>query len=203
MAKRAKQARKPPAKRKGARAPRRAKRVTPIPEHLHSLTPNLVMKDSRAAIAFYEKAFGARLLSLMPSPDGEGVWHAELRIGDSVIFINDESPMNPTKAPSEERPATSALHLYVKDCDAAIARAVAAGATVLMPAADMFWGDRMGGLVDPFGIPWGIATRRAKLTPTQMRAAVADFLRKQEEPIVRAREPDSEEYLPGEADGGL
>lgn len=105
--------------------------------------------------------------------------------------------MNPVKAPTAERPATSVLHLYVKDCDAAIARAVEAGATVTMPAADMFWGDRMGGVVDPFGISWGVATRKAKLTPKQLKAATVDFLRKQE-PVAFPHEPGAEEYGAGE-----
>jgi PhnB protein len=194
-----KKAKKAPPKRRSPRAKAtRAKRVTPVPEYLHAITPNLVFKDSTAAIAFYEKAFGAKLLSRMPSPDGKATWHAELRIGDSVLFMNDESPMNPIKAPSVERPATSTLHLYVKDCDATIARAVAAGAKVVMPEADMFWGDRMGGLMDPFGIAWAVATRKAKLTPSQMKAATKDFLRKQE-PVALPHEPGAEEYGPGDA----
>ena len=178
-------------KRKATRA-----KVSPIPEYLHALTVNLVFKDSRAAIAFYEKAFGAKLLSRMESPDGKGTWHAELRIGDSVLFLNDEAPMNPVKAPTAERPATSVLHLYVKDCDEAIARAVAAGAKIAMPAADMFWGDRMGSVVDPFGLSWGVATRKAKLTPKQMKGAVEDFLRKQE-PVAYPHVPGGEEYGEG------
>ncbi|HSN14915.1 MAG TPA: VOC family protein [Anaeromyxobacteraceae bacterium] len=184
------------AARPKARARAKPKRVTPIPEYLHAVTPNLVFKDSVAAIAFYAKAFGAKELSRMPTPDGKGTWHAEIRIGDSVIFMNDESPMNPIKAASAERPATSTLHLYVKDCDATIARAVEAGATISMPAADMFWGDRMGGIVDPFGIPWGIATRRAKLTPSQLKKAGEDFARKLE-PVAYPHEAGSEEYGPG------
>lgn len=199
MAKKAK--RKATARRKTTRAKARraaSKRVTPVPEYLHTATVNLVFKDSNAAIAFYEKAFGAKRLSVMPSPDGRGVWHAELRIGDSVVFLNDESPMNPVKAPTAERPATSTVHLYVKDCDAAIARAVDAGAKIMMPPADMFWGDRMGGLVDPFGIPWGVATRKAKLTPKQLEAATRDFLR-QQEPVALPHEPGAEEYGPGDA----
>jgi PhnB protein len=197
----AKKAKKAAPKRKAPRAKARAKataKVAPIPEYLHSITTNLVFKDSLAAIAFYEKAFGAKVLSRMPSPDGKATWHAEIRIGDSVVFMNDESPMNPIKAPSAERPSTSTLHLYVKDCDATIARAVQAGATVAMPATDMFWGDRMGGLVDPFGVAWGVATRKAKLTPKQMKAAVDDFLRKQE-PVALPHEPGAEEYGPGDA----
>jgi uncharacterized glyoxalase superfamily protein PhnB len=133
----------------------------------------------------------------MPSPDGKGTWHAELRIGDSVVFMADESPMNPIKAPSEERPTTSILHLYVKDCDEAIARAVEAGAKLTMPAADMFWGDRMGSVQDPFGIAWGVATRKAKLTPKQLKAATEEFLRKQE-PVAYPHAPGAEEYGAGE-----
>lgn len=199
MAKKAKK--KAAGSRKSARGrarPAASKKVAPVPEYLHTATVNLVFKDSNAAIAFYEKAFGAKKLSLMPSPDGKGVWHAELRIGDSVVFLNDESPMNPVKAPTAERPATSAIHLYVKDCDAALARAVDAGAKLGMPAADMFWGDRMGSVVDPFGIPWGIASRKAKLTPKQLKAATEDFLRKQE-PVALPHEAGSEEYGPGDA----
>lgn len=190
----AKRAKKAAPKRKATKA-KAARTVAPVPEYLHTATVNLVFKDSNAAIAFYEKAFGAKRLSVMPSPDGKGVWHAELKIGDSVIFMNDESPMNPIKAPSAERPSTSTIHLYVKDCDATIARAVEAGAKVAMPAADMFWGDRMGGLVDPFGISWGVATRKAKLTPKQLKAATLEFLRKQE-PVALPHEPGSEEYGP-------
>lgn len=198
-----KKAKRSPPKRKVVRTKakaraRRPARVAPIPPGLHSITVNLVFKDTNAAIAFYEKAFGAKVKSRMPSPDGKGVWHADVRIGDSALFMNDESPMNPVKAPSPERPVTSNLHLYVKDCDASIARAVAAGATIAMPAADMFWGDRMGGIVDPFGISWAIATRKANLTPKQMKAAGEDFARKQE-PVALPHEPGAEEYGPGDA----
>jgi uncharacterized glyoxalase superfamily protein PhnB len=196
----AKRTKKGAPKRKVSRARPKAKaaRVTPVPEYVHAVTVNLVFKDSNAAIAYYQKAFGAKVLSVMPSPDGKAVWHAEIRVADSVLFLNDESPMNPVKAPTAERPATSVLHLYTKDCDATIARAVEAGAKITMPAEDMFWGDRMGGIVDPFGIPWGIATRKAKLTPRQMKAAMADFLRKQE-PVALPHEPGAEEYGPGDA----
>lgn len=191
----AKKAKRGAAKRKPARAKAKAAKVTPVPEYLHAITPNLVFRDSVAAIEFYKKAFGAKELSRMPSPDGKGTWHAEIRIGDSVLFMNDEAPQNPIKAPSAERPSTSALHLYVKDCDATMARAVEAGATIAMPATDMFWGDRMGGLVDPFGVNWGIATRKAKLTPKQMKAAADDFVRKME-PVALPHEPGAEEYGP-------
>jgi uncharacterized glyoxalase superfamily protein PhnB len=185
-------------KRKASRT-RATKWVAPIPEYLHAVTTNLVFRDSVAAIAFYEKAFGAKLLSRMPSPDGKATWHAEIRIGDSVLFLNDASPMNPAVvAPGPDHAATAMLQIYVKDCDAALARALGAGAKAIMPATDMFWGDRMGSVMDPFGVCWAIATRKAKLTPKQMKAAMADFLRKQE-PVALPHEPGAEEYGPGDA----
>jgi PhnB protein len=195
----AKKAKKAAAKRKAPRAKARpkAKRVGPIPEYLHSVTPHLAFKDAAAAIAFYAKAFGAKELSRMPTPDGK-VMHAEIRIGDSVLFLADESPMSPIVAPSGERTSTTSFALYVKDCDAAIARAVAAGAKAGMPAEDAFWGDRMGTVLDPFGHSWMIATQKAKLTPKQLKAAFDDFLRKQE-PVALPHEPGAEEYGPGDA----
>jgi len=198
----AKKTKKAAPKRTAPRAKARAKataKVTPIPEYLHAVTANLVLKDSVAAIAFYEKAFGAKVLSRMASPDGKSTWHAELRIGDSVIFLNDASPMNAAVvAPGPDHAATAVMHLYVRDCDATIAGAIAAGAKVGMPAEDMFWGDRMGSIVDPFGLPWSIGTRKAKLTPKQMQKAAEEFVRKQE-PVAFPHEPGAEEYGPGDA----
>src|SRR5512145_2901246 len=108
---------KPAAKRKAPRA-RAPRRVAPIPEYLHAVTPHLAFKDAAAAIAFYAKAFGAKELSRMATPDGKTM-HAEIRIGDSVLFLADESPMSPIVAPSGERSSTTSFALYVKDCDAA------------------------------------------------------------------------------------
>lgn len=196
----ARKAKKPSAKRGSVRAKARAKapkKVSPIPEYLHAVTANLVFRDSAAAIAFYAKAFGARELSRMPSPDGKAIMHAEIRIGDSVLFLNDESPMSPVVAPAADRPATASVVLYVKDCDDVIARAVAAGAKSTMPIADMFWGDRMGNVIDPFGITWMVATRKAKLSPKQLKAATVDFFRKQE-PVALPHEGGSEDYGPGD-----
>lgn len=194
----AKRAKKAAPKRKATRAKARPakKKVTPIPEYLHSLTANLVFKDSVAAIEFYKKTFGAKELSRMPSPDGKTTLHAELKIGDSVLFLADESPMSPIVAPSGERTSTASLALYVKDCDDTVARAVAAGAKSTMPVADQFWGDRMGSVVDPFGVHWMIMTRKAKLTPKQMKAAAQDFFRKSE-PVALPHEAGAEEYGPG------
>jgi PhnB protein len=176
MARKAQQSRKARAKRVQARAPRKvSRRASPIPKGMHTVTPNLVLKDSAQAIEFYGKAFGAKELSRMPSPDGKGIWHAELKIGDSVIYLNDESPQGTCVAPSAEHKATASVHLYVRDSDALFDRAVKAGATVVMPMQDMFWGDRMGMVIDPFGNSWTIATHQRDLTRAQLRKAADEF----------------------------
>ena len=134
-----------------------AKSVKPIPENMHSLTPNLVCRNAASAINFYKTAFGATELVRMPGPDGR-ILHAALQIGDSTFFLNDtvnkELPNEP--APGMSNPMY--LHMYVPEVDAVFNRAVTAGARVDMPVQDMFWGDRYGKLTDPFGQQWGIAT---------------------------------------------
>ncbi len=155
-------------------AARPARKVSPVPAGHHTVTPNLVLKDSAAAIAFYEKALGAKELMRMPAPDGKGIWHAELRIGDSVIYLNDEMPMSTVRAPGPSQPATCSMVIYVADCDALFRRAIDAGATQQMPLADMFWGDRMGTVTDPFGVTWMIATHLKDLSEKELaRAAEA------------------------------
>lgn len=158
--------------------------VKPVPEGLHTLTPNLVLNDCARAIAFYQRALGAELLSRMDAPDGKSVWHAELRIGDSTVFVNDAMPGMGRPAPSAESPAPLTLWLYVADCDAAHDRAVKAGATSTMAPDDMFWGDRCGSVTDPFGYQWSFATRQKNLTEDQMRRAGEEFAR-----AMQARQP--------------
>jgi len=173
MASRKKKAR-PAAARRVARKATRAKKVQAIPRGYGSLTPGLVFKDSHRAIEWYGKVFGAKVKDLMRWPDGR-VMHAELRVGSSILMLGDEAPER--GIPSAERLGGSggSLMLYVKDCDAVFDRAVAAGAKPLMPMGDMFWGDRYGQLVDPFGHRWGIATHKVDMTPKQMAAAGAEF----------------------------
>lgn len=145
-----------------------------IPAGHHALTPHLVAKGAAEAIEFYKRAFGAEELSRMPMPDKDGqekVGHAELRIGDSRLFLADEFPDYGSVGPNGSSPVT--LHLYVTDADEAFARAVEAGATVSMPLADQFWGDRYGKLVDPFGHHWSIAEHLEDLTPEQMMERMA------------------------------
>src|SRR5678815_137600 len=110
----------------------------PIPEGLRTLTPSLTVEGAAEAIEFYKRAFGAEERNRAMDPTGTKVWHAELRIGNSVIFVNDTAPeMGAT-------PSFSSLWIYTADADAAFERAVKAGAQVTMPMADMFWGDRVG-----------------------------------------------------------
>lgn len=150
------------------------KSVKPIPEGHHSLTPALTMKDSRKAIEFYKKAFGAKLTGgVFEMPDGR-VGHAELMIGDSPIMLNDEFPDMGCAAPKGGA-VSSSLYLYVPDCDATFKAAVAAGAKSVMPVADQFWGDRSGSIQDPFGHRWTIATRKENLSEDEMRQRGQEF----------------------------
>ncbi|MGA2255871.1 MAG: VOC family protein [Thermoguttaceae bacterium] len=148
----------------------------PIPDGFHAITPVFVFKDSHKAIEFYKEAFAATEQCVMPCPDGQGVMHAELKIGDSTIMLGDENPTYPCKSAETLGGSPISLYLYVKDVDAAFRRALAAGGTVKMPVQDMFWGDRVGSLSDPFGYSWTLATHVADLSPEEMtRGAEAAF----------------------------
>jgi PhnB protein len=141
----------------------------PIPDGSHTITPHLIIKGAAEAIEFYKRAFGAEELCRMPFPGPDGqvkLGHAALQIGDSKVMLADEFPEQGCLGPVGHSPVT--LHLYVTDADAAFERAVEAGATVRMPLADMFWGDRYGQVVDPFGHSWSIAEHLEDLTPDQM-----------------------------------
>ena len=138
----------------------------PIPEGYHSITPGLVCRDASRAIEFYKAAFGAQEIMRMPSPDGK-VMHAELRIGDSVLFVNDEYP-GMCAAPTPTATPSNSLFLYVNDVDSVFQRAVDNGAKETMPLQDMFWGDRYGKLTDPFGHSWGLATHVEDVAPEEL-----------------------------------
>ena len=145
--------------------------VKPIPQGYHSLTPYIVVRDAARAIDFYKRAFGATAKESMTGPGGKIV-HAELQIGDSVLMLSDEMPGMPGPkcvSPETLGGTTSNIFLYVKDVDAGFQQAVSAGATALMPPQDMFWGDRFGKLVDPFGHQWAMATHVKDVTPEEMR----------------------------------
>ncbi|MBR8653058.1 VOC family protein [Achromobacter sp. Marseille-Q0513] len=139
-----------------------------IPPGMHTLTPHLVCEGASDAIAFYKKAFNAEELARLPGADGK-LMHAMLRIGDSTVMLCDDFPQWGSLGPKALKGSPVYLHLYVKDVDAAMKQAVDAGAQVTMPVADMFWGDRYGQLVDPFGHRWSMATHKLDLTPEEIR----------------------------------
>ena len=145
--------------------------VNPIPEGMHTVTPHLVCAGAGAAIDFYKKAFGATETSRMPGPGGK-LMHASIRIGDSAVMLVDEMPEWGSLGPKALKGSPVVIHLYVDDVDAFTARAVAAGAKVTMPVADMFWGDRYGQLEDPFGHRWSVATHVRDVSPADMQRAV-------------------------------
>ncbi len=141
--------------------------VQPIPEGFHTVTPHLVVSDAAAAIEFYQKAFGAEEVNRMPGPEGK-IMHAAIRIGDSPVMLNDEFPDMGTVGPKAIGGTAVTIHLYVKDADAVWDSATKAGAKVVVPIDDMFWGDRYGVIEDPFGHRWSIATHTQDLTPEQV-----------------------------------
>jgi uncharacterized glyoxalase superfamily protein PhnB len=151
----------------------------PIPEGYHSVIPSLSLKDAAKAISFYEKVFGAKELSRMPGPGGK-IWHSELQIGDSKIFVMDEMPGSPVQAPSPANPASASIMLYVPNVDETFRKAMSAGAKSTMDVADMFWGDRGGGIIDPFGYAWFIATHVRDMTEDEQRRASEEEIRKME-----------------------
>lgn len=147
--------------------------VAPVPPGMHTVTPHLVCAGAEAAMAFYAQAFGAVPGGCLKAPDGR-VLHAQMRLGDATVMLVDEWPemggLGP-KALGIVSPVT--LHLYVPDADAVFAQAVAAGCTVRMPLADMFWGDRYGHVECPWGHRWSIASHRRDVSVQEMQAAVA------------------------------
>lgn len=147
-------------------------KVNPIPEGFHTVTPHVIVKGVANAIDFYTKAFGAEERFRIPAPDGS-IMHAEIQIGSSRVMMAEENAQWGSFGPKETTPVV--LHMYVPDCDAAMKRAATAGATVVMPAADMFWGDRFGKVKDPFGHEWSIATHTSDPTPEQMKKAMAQM----------------------------
>jgi PhnB protein len=147
-------------------------KVKPIPEGYHTATPYLIVKDASRAIDFYKKAFGATELARMPGPGGK-IGHAEIKIGDSPIMLADEVPGMGFRSPESLGGSPISILLYVEDVDAVFSEAVAAGAKVQRPVADQFYGDRTGGITDPFGHVWYIATHKEDLSPEEMKKRAA------------------------------
>lgn len=165
------------AKKKKAAARKRVVAVKAIPEGFRTITSYLIVNDGKGAIEFYKRAFGAKELTRSLTPDGK-VMNAQIRVGDSIIMIADEVPGTPMRSPASLGASTVTLHVYSKNVDKLWARATEAGARILMPLDDQFWGDRYGQLVDPFGHHWSLAQHikmSAKEMEERRRAAMAMF----------------------------
>lgn len=146
--------------------------TSPIPAGHAGILPHLVCAGAADAIGFYQRAFGAVEMMRLPAPDGR-LMHAAVQIDGTVVMLVDEMPEYGALGPKQLKGSPVTLHRFVPDVDAAMARAVAAGATVAMPAADQFWGDRYGIVEDPFGHRWSLATHVRDLTPEQILQAAA------------------------------
>jgi PhnB protein len=144
--------------------------VKAIPEGLHTVTPSMTIDGCAEALEFYKKAFGAEETMRAPDPSGKKIWHAEFRIGNSRVFCNDAVPDRGGGA------NVSRLWIYTAEVDAAWKRATDAGMKVKMPIADMFWGDRMGTVVDKWGNEWTLAKHIKDLTPAEMKKAQDEFV---------------------------
>ncbi|MBA2369250.1 MAG: VOC family protein [Candidatus Protochlamydia sp.] len=152
-------------------------KVNPIPEGFNTLTPYIIVNDGVKAIQFYEKAFGAHETYRSKMPNGK-IMHARLKIGNSMLMLSDEFPHSEgcgMKAPASLKGTTTTLNLYVEDVDALFLKAVNAGAKVLMPLENMFWGDRYGQVEDPFGHIWSLGTRIKNMTNEEIEEAAAAF----------------------------
>ncbi len=163
--------------------------VLPIPEGVSTVVPHLSIRGAKKAIEFYKSAFGAEVVMLMPmGPDLIG--YADLKIHGSHLYLADAMPgWGPVKSPRELKGTSVTMHLWVEDVDAVFARAVAAGAKVVMPVADQFWGDRYGMVSDPFGHTWAIATRKEDLTAEEMLRRGQEAMAKMPPPEASARKP--------------
>lgn len=151
-----------------------AKAAKGVPDGYHTITPSLTLANGAQTIEWYKKALGAEELGRSVGPDGK-IMHAEVKIGDSRVMMNDAMMGGKTAKDFGGSPVT--MWLYVEDCDAVFNRAVSAGATVEMAVADHFWGDRGGSILDPEGYRWWIATRKEDLTQEEVHKRAADFFK--------------------------
>ncbi len=153
-----------------------ANKVKAIPDGYHALTPYFTVRAADKAIEFYKQAFGAEEKVRMAGPDGK-IMHAELQIGDSVLMLGEESPDMGNRSPQALGGTTGGVMLYCENVDKMLERAIAAGATVKMPAMDMFWGDRYAKIADPFGHDWSIGTHLQDLTPAEIQKGQDEWMK--------------------------
>jgi len=150
--------------------------IRPIPTGFHTLTPTLTVDNAAEAIEFYKRAFGAQEVERCLGPSNK-VMHAEIRIGDSTLMLNDEFPDWDCRSPKTIGGTASAIYVYVEHVDKVFDRAVKAGATVVMPLQDQFWGDRCGQIIDPYGHKWSIATHVEDVSPEEMQRRQEEWLK--------------------------
>lgn len=146
--------------------------VKPIPEGYHNVTPYLFVRNAAAAIDFYKHVLGAVELVRMRGPDGR-IMHAELKIGDSIVMLADENPPMGVMSPQTVGGFSVGMHVYVENADAVLQKAVDAGAKILRPIKNQFYGDRSGTVLDPFGHMWSIATHVEDVSPEEMKKRMA------------------------------
>ncbi|HET7841109.1 MAG TPA: VOC family protein [Terriglobales bacterium] len=144
--------------------------VKAVPEGFHTLTPHLIVRNAAEAIEFYKKAFGAEVKGVAHMPDGK-IMHAALRIGNSMLMLNDEMPEFGALSPLSHGGCACTIHVYTESVDAAFERAVTAGASVKMPLANQFWGDRYGLVEDPYGYKWSLAAHVKDMSPEELQRA--------------------------------
>ncbi len=155
-----------------------ANKVNPIPEGFHTVTPYLCVKDATRAIEFYKKAFGATEVMHLVDPSGK-IGNAQIQIGDSMVMLADEFPEMGFLSPQSLGGSPVSISLFVEDADALASQAIAAGAKVLRPVADQFWGERFGKFEDPFGHIWNIQTRTEEVSPEEMQRRYDELLKQQ------------------------
>ena len=167
-------AKKPAVRRASAKRAPAKKTVAPIPAGHPAVSPYLIVDDAPRALEFYKKAFGAKELMRHAGPDGR-IGHAEIRIGDSVIMLADEHPEVNARSPKTIGGTPVSLHVYVKDVDATARQAAGAGAKVVRPVQNQFYGDRMGTFEDPFGHQWHVSTHIEDVSPAELRRRAAQL----------------------------
>jgi PhnB protein len=154
-------------------AKRKTKKVSAIPKGYATVTPYLILNEAAKAIEFYKKAFGAKERARMEHSNGK-IGHAELKFGDSIIMLADECPEKGATSPANGGSGVS-IHLYVKDVDTVFKKAVSSGAKIIREVENMFYGDRSGGLQDPFGHTWFLATHVEDVTPAKIKKRAAEL----------------------------
>lgn len=164
-------------KKKASSSKRKKQKVSAMPKGYNNITPYLIINNAAKAIDFYKKIFGAKEVVRMDQPDGR-IGHAELKIGDTKIMLADECPEMDARSPQAYGGSPISIHLYVKNVDDTVDRAVAQGAKVARPVENMFYGDRSGTIIDPYGHKWYVSTHVENVTTSQMKKRAAELFNK-------------------------